>query len=146
MKNKISQKKQLTMFCSLTVAYISMLVGILRFCIDMVDIVFMDAVFDIDTVTRLVTYACITLSAVSIVRFLKNVEKGFIFDRKNIYPLRHFGLTVALTGIVLLAFHILSDSDSQTYMFYLLIGIFINILSEIFNLGIRMREEQELTI
>lgn len=42
--------------------------------------------------------------------------------------------------------HTLSDSSTQTYIFYLLTGVFINIWSEIFNLGIKLKEEQELTI
>lgn len=146
MKNKTSQKKQLTMFCSLTVAYVSMLVGVLRFCLEIAKVIFMDAVFDIDTITRLIIYVCITLSALSIVRFLKNVNKGFAFDKRNIYPLRYFGFTVTLTGLILVVLHVINDSNSQTYMFYLLIGIFINILSEVFYLGVKMKEEQELTI
>ena len=101
MKNKVSQKKQLTMFCSLTVAYTSLLVGILRFGLEIADVIFMDAVFNYETCTRLVIYTCIILSAISIVRFLKNVDKGFVFDKKNIYPLRFFAWTVTLTGIIL---------------------------------------------
>ena len=90
MKNKVSQKKQLTMFCSLTVAYTSLLVGILRLGLEIADVIFMDAVFNYNTCIRLVIYTCIILSAISIVCFLKNVDKGFVFDKKNIYPLRFF--------------------------------------------------------
>lgn len=146
MENKISQKKQFMMFASLTVAYSSILVGILRFGLEVTDIIFMDAVFNYGTCTRLVIYTCIILSAISIVRFLKNVDKGFVFDKKNIYPLRFFAWTVTLTGIILTVINSISGSGSQTYMFYILIGIFINILSEVFNLGVKMKEEQELTI
>lgn len=146
MKIKVSQKKQLTMFCSLTVAYSSMLVGILRFGLEIADVIFMDTVFNYETCTRLVIYTCIILSAISIVCFLKNVDKGFVFDKKNIYPLRFFAWTVTLTGIILTVINSINDSDSQTYMFYILIGIFINILSEVFNLGVKMKEEQDLTI
>ena len=45
MKNKVSQKKQFTMFGSLTVAYSSILVGILRLGLEIADVIFMDAVF-----------------------------------------------------------------------------------------------------
>ena len=62
------------------------------------------------------------------------------------YPLRFFAWTVTLTGIILTVINSINDSDSQTYMFFLLIGIFINILSEVFNLGVKMKEEQELII
>ena len=51
-----------------------------------------------------------------------------------------------LTGIILVILHSLSDSDSQTYMFYLLIGVFINIFSEVFAIGVKLKEEQDLTI
>lgn len=135
MKNSISQKKQLTMFCSFTVAYASLLIGILRFGLEIADVIFMDTAFNYETCTRLVIYTCIILSAISIVRFLRNVDKGFVFDKKNIYPLRFFAWTVTLAGIILTVINSICDSDSQTYMFFLLIGIFINILSEVFNLG-----------
>ena len=59
MKNKVSQKKQLTMFCSLTVAYTSLLVGILRLGLEIADVIFMDAVFNYNTCIRLVIYTCI---------------------------------------------------------------------------------------
>lgn len=146
MKNKISQKKQFTMFGSLTIAYSGMLVGILRLGLEIADVLLLDKVFNYDTFTRLIIYLCIILSAISIVRFLKNVDKGFVFDKKNIYPLRFFAWTVTLTGVILTVINTISDSGSQTYMFYLLIGIFINILSEVFNLGVKMKKEQELTI
>lgn len=91
MKNKTSQKKKLTMFCCLTVAYVSIVVA-LRFCLEIAKIIFMDAVFNIDTITRLTIYVCTTLSVLSIVRLLKNVDKGIAFDKRNIYPLRYLGL------------------------------------------------------
>lgn len=69
-----------------------------------------------------------------------------MFDRKNIVPLRLFGWTVMLTGVVLIILHAIADSGSQTYIFHILLGIFINILSEIFILGIKIKEEQDLTI
>lgn len=146
MEKKISQKKQITMFGSLTIAYSGMLIGILRFCLEIADVFLLDKVFNYDTLTRLIIYICIIISAISIVRFLKNVDKGFVFDKKNIYPLRFFAWTVILTGVILTVINSISDSSSQTYIFYLLIGIFINILSEVFNLGVKMKEEQELTI
>lgn len=37
MEYRISQKKQMTMFCSLTVAYMSMLVGISRYVLKFLD-------------------------------------------------------------------------------------------------------------
>lgn len=146
MEKKTSQKKQITMFSSLTIAYSGMLIGILRFCLEIADVFLLDKVFNYDTLTRLIIYICIIISAISIVRFLKNVDKGFVFDKKNIYPLRFFAWTVILTGVILTVINSISDSSSQTYIFYLLIGIFINILSEVFNLGVKMKEEQELTI
>lgn len=112
----------------------------------MAKIIFTNAALNTETLTKLIIYVCITSSAVSIVRFLKNVDKGFIFDRKNVQPLRWFGWTVTLTGLLLTLLHTLSDSSTQTYIFYLLTGVFINIWSEIFNLGIKLKEEQELTI
>lgn len=146
MENKIKQKRQLVMFCSLTVAYVSMFVGVLRFCLEIGKVVFTGAEVDLSIITLLVMYVCITISAVAIVRFLKNVDRGYIFDKKNIFPLRFFGYTVMLTGIILVILHSLSDSDSQTYMFYLLIGVFINIFSEVFAIGVKLKEEQDLTI
>lgn len=146
MEKKISQKKQITMFGSLTIAYSGILIGILRFCLEIADVFLLDKVFNYDTLTRLIIYICIIISAISIVCFLKNVDKGFVFDKKNIYPLRFFAWTVILTGVILTVINSISDSSSQTYIFYLLIGIFINILSEVFNLGVKMKEDQELTI
>lgn len=146
MENKNDQKKQFIMFGSLTTAYCGMFVGGLRFGLEIAEIVVGDSVFGMETVARLVIYLCTILSAVFLVRFLKNVDKGFVFDRKNIYPLRYFGWTVTLTGVALVVLHAMADSDNQTYMFFLLIGIFINIVSEVFSLGVSMKEEQELTI
>lgn len=146
MRHSKQQKWQLTLFCSLTIAYTSLLIGILRFSLDLAKIIFTNAALNTETLTKLIIYVCITSSAVSVVRFLKNVNKGFIFDRKNVQPLRWFGWTVTLTGLLLTLLHTLSDSSTQTYIFYLLTGVFINIWSEIFNLGIKLKEEQELTI
>lgn len=146
MRNSKQQKWQLTLFCSLTIAYTSLLIGILRFSLDLAKIIFTNAALNTETLTKLIIYVCITSSAVSVVHFLKNVDKGFIFDRKNVQPLRWFGWTVTLTGLLLTLLHTLSDSSTQTYIFYLLTGVFINIWSEIFNLGIKLKEEQELTI
>ena len=81
MENKIKQKRQLVMFCSLTVAYVSMFVGILRFCLEIGKVVFTGAEVDLSIITLLVMYVCITISAVAIVRFLKNVDRGYIFDK-----------------------------------------------------------------
>ena len=78
MENKIKQKRQLVMFCSLTVAYVSMFVGILRFCLEIGKVVFTGAEVDLSIITLLVMYVCITISAVAIVRFLKNVDRGYI--------------------------------------------------------------------
>lgn len=146
MENKNDQKKQFIMFGSLMTAYCSMFVGGVRFGLEIAETVVGDSVFGMETVARLVIYLCTILSAVFLVRFLKNVDKGFVFDRKNIYPLRYFGWTVTLTGVALVVLHAMADSDNPTYMFFLLIGIFINIVSEVFSLGVSMKEEQELTI
>lgn len=113
MRHSKQQKWQLTLFCSLTIAYTSLLIGILRFSLDLAKIIFTNAALNTETLTKLIIYVCITSSAVSVVRFLKNVDKGFIFDRKNVQPLRWFGWTVTLTGLLLTLLHTLSDSSTQ---------------------------------
>lgn len=58
MRNSKQQKWQLTLFCSLTIAYTSLLIGILRFSLDLAKIIFMNAALNTETLTKLIINIC----------------------------------------------------------------------------------------
>ena len=102
-------------------------------------------------VTVLVSFFC----------FVRNVNRCEIFTNKNTKHLRRIGWSMIATGIIVtanycydtyvaqrqfdLVGYIVDYSDS-VYLDFILFGLFSLVMAEAFAIGLKMKEEQELTI
>ena len=71
-----------------------------------------------------------------------------IFVRANANLIYYIGLIIEFNGILQAILNEFAPvtNPRQTYMIYILIGVFIIFIGYLFQIGIRMKEEQELTI
>ena len=80
---------------------------------------------------------------------LRNVQKGLVFTKLNSDLIMTIGVVLECNGILQMAFNaFLSDSmgGNTIPMVYLLLGVFFLFIACLFKIGIRMQEEQDLTI
>ena len=94
-------------------------------------------------------------SIVSFVRFILNVNRNEVFTRKNVSLLRRYGrymLLAIASGIIngVLMVFVINMNIGSEYWDLLIIGtteaIFALIVAEAFCIGIKLQEEQNLTI
>ena len=87
---------------------------------------------------------------VSFVRFILNVNRNQVFVWDNVRLLRWTGwgilIWVALCVIIELFAHVPLATICSEYMDMLVIGVFSLIVSEVFAIGLKLKEEQDLTI
>ena len=96
-----------------------------------------------------VTLIAMAVCSVLIYRMLRNVKKGQVFTKLNSDLIMTIGLVLECNGLLQMAFNVfLSDAmDGNTIpMVYLLLGVFFLFIACLFKVGIRMQEEQDLTI
>ena len=96
-----------------------------------------------------VTLLAMVVCSVLIYLMLRNVQKGLVFTKLNSNLIMTIGVVLECNGILQMAFNaFLSDSmDGNTIpMVYLLLGVFFLFIACLFKVGIRMQEEQDLTI
>lgn len=91
------------------------------------------------------------LSSILIALITRNVRKGIVFDTRNAQLITWVGGIVLIGGCAQYLFRdIISAEISLSYdgnpMFIYLLGMFIGLIGQIFHIGIRMKEEQDLTI
>lgn len=120
------------------------------------------AIFALVTTTIIggfVIYAAIR-GFISFVRFIINVNRDKIFEKKNIPLLRWTGWGILIYNLFVLPSEMINYSmehgghqfmHSLKYVYYrhedaFILAIFCWIIAEVFALGIKLREEQELTI
>lgn len=89
--------------------------------------------------------------SVLIALITRNVDKGIVFDKSNAQLITWVGAVVLTGGFIqyLLQDFIDTPSSVQTStsaVLYYLLGMFIIFIGQIFHIGIRMKEEQDLTI
>lgn len=96
-----------------------------------------------------VTLIAMAVCSVLIYRMLRNVKKGQVFTKLNSDLIMTIGLVLECNGLLQMTFNVfLSDAmDGNTIpMVYLLLGVFFLFIACLFKVGIRMQEEQDLTI
>lgn len=96
-----------------------------------------------------VTLIAMAVCSVLIYLMLRNVKKGQVFTKRNSDLIMSIGLTLECNSILQMTFNaFLSDAvDGNTIpMVYLLLGVFFLFIACLFKVGIRMQEEQDLTI
>lgn len=86
-----------------------------------------------------ITLLSMAVCSVFIYLMLRNVKRNLIY---------YIGLIIEFNGILQAILNEFAPvtNPRQTYMIYILIGVFIIFIGYLFQIGIRMKEEQELTI
>jgi len=108
-----------------------------------------------------VSYFFYVWSVIYFFRFIRNINKNIIFDRRNIIQLRKLGWGFVIVFFTALAASYLDYYDMTNYFSLsyaeikpyhpfasteIFIGLTALLFAEVFSIGIKMREEQELTI
>lgn len=95
-----------------------------------------------------ITLLSMAVCSVFIYLMLRNVKRNLIFVRANANLIYYIGLIIEFNGILQAILNEFAPvtNPRQTYMIYILIGVFIIFIGYLFQIGIRMKEEQELTI
>ena len=90
----------------------------------------------------------VVLIGLSIASLISNVQKGPVFIRKNQRILLYYGIAVtAISIIAYIGTPLYSESLASTAANLLSIfGVFLIFFAIIFKIGIKLQEEQELTI
>lgn len=95
-----------------------------------------------------VTLLAMAVCSILIFCLLRNVKRKEVFTKENSTLIVAIGGIVELNGL-LQGFFVTFVSVSnlrQTYLIYILLGVFILFIGCVFKIGVRMKEEQELTI
>lgn len=90
-------------------------------------------------------------SSILIALIVRNVRKGIVFETSNAQLITWVGAVVLMGASLQLFISSLADVKSPIVingnpMIYYLLGMFIVFIGQIFHIGIRMKEEQDLTI
>lgn len=98
--------------------------------------------------SRSVTLIAMAVSSVFIWIMLSNVRKNQVFTPQNADLIVATGVTVEMAGILQFVLgHFTSEGvDRGGFLIYILLGVFIVFIGCLFKIGIRMKEEQDLTI
>lgn len=96
-----------------------------------------------------VTLLAMAVCSVLIYLMLRNVQKGLVFTKQNSDLIMTIGIVLECNGILQMIFNaFLFDAvaGNTIPMIYLLLGVFFLFIACLFKVGIRMKEEQDLTI
>jgi hypothetical protein len=110
---------------------------------------------------NLISYFFYVWSVVYFFRFIRNINKNIIFDKRNIIQLRKLGWGFIIVFFTTLIASYLDFYDMTKYFSLgyaeikpyhpfasteVFMGLTALLFAEVFSIGIKMREEQELTI
>mgnify|MGYP001524100292 FL=1 len=96
-----------------------------------------------------VTMLVMTICGLCIFLILRNVKKEEVFVYQNSSLIQTIGVLIALNGLfqVTLSWFTPEGVPTDTsYRIFVLLGVFIIFMGYLVKMGVRMREEQELTI
>lgn len=98
--------------------------------------------------SRSITLVAMAVCSIFIWIMLSNVKRNEVFTKRNANLIVFIGVTVEITGLLqyILGIFTLEGISRESFMIYLLLGVFILFIGCLFKIGIRMKEEQELTI
>lgn len=90
-------------------------------------------------------------SSVLIAVIVNNVRKGIVFETSNAQLITLVGAVVLIGGVLQSTLYNFAGVEqlvpgSTNHMLVYLLGTFIAFIGQIFHIGIRMKEEQDLTI
>lgn len=90
-----------------------------------------------------------TICGLCIFLILRNVKKEEVFVYQNSSLIQTIGVLIALNGLFQVTLSWFTPEGIPTdasYRIFVLLGVFIIFMGYLFKMGVRMREEQELTI
>ena len=95
-----------------------------------------------------VTLLAMAVCSILIFCLLRNVKRKEVFTKVNSTLIVAIGGIVELNGLLQGFFGTFVSVSNlrQTYLIYILLGVFILFIGCVFKIGVRMKEEQELTI
>ena len=95
-----------------------------------------------------VTLLAMAVCSILIFCLLRNVKRKEVFPKENSTLIVAIGGIVELNGLLQGFFGTFVSVSNlrQTYLIYILLGVFILFIGCVFKVGVRMKEEQELTI
>ena len=95
-----------------------------------------------------VTLLAMAVGSILIFCLLRNVKRKEVFTKENSTLIVAIGGIVELNGLLQGFFGTFVSVSNlrQTYLIYILLGVFILFIGCVFKIGVRMKEEQELTI
>ena len=98
--------------------------------------------------SRSITLVAMAVCSIFIWIMLSNVKRNEVFTKRNANLIVFIGVTVEITGLLqyILGIFTLEGLSRESFMIYLLLGVFILFIGCLFKIGIRMKEEQDLTI
>ena len=98
--------------------------------------------------SRSITLVAMAVCSIFIWIMLSNVKRNEVFTKRNANLIVFIGVTVEITGLLqyILGIFTLEGISRESFMIYLLLGVFILFIGCLFKIGIRMKEEQDLTI
>ena len=96
----------------------------------------------------IVNYVAIVWAVVLFIRLIVSINKSDIFNWKNVRRLRRLGvlLIIGFVCTFLLAFLSFHNVADMVHITSLVLGISALIVAEVFAIGLKMKEEQDLTI
>ncbi len=82
------------------------------------------------------------------IKMFYNLKHKRVFTHENVRLVQYLGLAVLIYGVFLNIWKHVSPIETVTFMrnVFLLLGGFIMLIGSVFKAGIRIKEEQELTI
>ena len=95
-----------------------------------------------------VTLLAMAVCSILIFCLLRNVKRKEVFTKENSTLIVAIGGIVELNGLLQGFFGTFVSVSNlrQTYLIYILLGVFILFIGCVFKIGVRMKEEQELNI
>ncbi len=98
--------------------------------------------------SRSITLVAMAVCSIFIWIMLSNVKRNEVFTKRNANLIVFIGVTVEITGLLqyILGIFTLEGISRESFMIYLLLGVFILFIGCLFKIGIHMKEEQDLTI
>lgn len=95
-----------------------------------------------------ITLVAMVICSVLIFLLLQQVQKQQVFTKLNSNLIMGIGFTLECNGLIqkVLKYFVTDGMNNSTYMIYILLGVCFLFIACLFKLGIRMQEEQELTV
>lgn len=96
-----------------------------------------------------ITLLSLMICGILMFLMMRNVRRKLVFTLQNANLIFGIGLSLEVNGLAQIIINCLSpfgNDSTQQYLIFILIGVFFLFIYCLFKLGIRMQEEQDLTV